>query len=373
MPNRILIDNWTLQSVGELFSEGMCGDTADEMEISPDRSNFGFREVSADVINVSALFQILTHLVFCDELFVDDGSTNTWEYYDELSSLSKQHLIIPKPFRSNRSEWLPARDRIVEELCVCRSMSDLHSRNVTMLRTTGKTENPVFSQVIWGGAGMLARADVLNIPYATHPLRESCFSQVDALFGSKFAHEQMTDFVNEQRVKVANRIDSSGYLAKLNFPPVAALIVQEAKTASDLLPLALQFRSTYSPLRAWLVDFQQALESGDTVDVLARGKLFDSVARHVESKWSTAFFGDTSIQVGLSWLKGTVKVGSHINSMRNRFGVRAMLNRLILGSQNKTVLTKLCKLFDAEFSRVGVDFRRDYLSYRAEQDRLAPQ
>jgi hypothetical protein len=61
-------------------------------------------------------------------------------------------------------------------------------------------------------------------------------------------------------------------------------------------------------------------------------------------------------------LKATVKSGSPMKSLKNRFGVRAALNRLILSQSGTSVLKKLRKIFGEEHSRLGVDFERDYLS-----------
>jgi hypothetical protein len=209
---------------------------------------------------------------------------------------------------------------------------------------------------------MLARAHVLNLPYVAHPLRESWFTRVDALFGQRSAQTRLREFVTEQRIKVLNRVDTGGYLVRLNLPPVAALVVQEAHTSADLMRVALQLRAEYNALRKWLGEFQQALDAEDTKDILKREKLLQSVAHHIDACCSAFPVGDTTIQIGLSWLKVAAKGGSPGNSLLNQFGVRAMLNRLILAPTGKSVLRKLCKLFGEEHSRLGINFERDYLA-----------
>ncbi len=361
MPGQLLIDNWTLQNAGELLAGGLQGDTATELKVTDDRSGFSYQHISADVVKVSTLFQTFNHLVFADELFVDDSGVEAWSEFGDLAPLSAQHLVIPKPFLAVKDQWVNSRERLLEEFLVCDQMRELHARNLALWDAQQEQQDRFFSQLLWGGAGMLARADLLNIPYAPHPQRESWFRQVDTLFGQRSADTRLREFINEQRVKVLNRVDTGGYLARLNLPPVAALVVQEAVTPADLIRVALQVRGEYAPLRGWLGEFQQALDRDDIPGVFQREKLLQEVARHIDANCSAFPVGDTTIQIGLGWLKATMKSGSPGNSLRNQFGVRALLNRLVLGPTGNSVLGKLRKLFGEQHSRLGSDFERDYV------------
>jgi hypothetical protein len=124
----------------------------------------------------------------------------------------------------------------------------------------------------------------------------------------------------------------------------------------------LQLRADFAPLRRWLAEFQQALDSDDNRSVSEREKLLHSVARHIDASCSASPSGDTTIQISLGFLKVTAQVGSPVNSLLNRIGVRAMLNRLVLAPTGNAVLPKLRKLFGEEHSRIGADFERDYLA-----------
>jgi hypothetical protein len=57
--NNLLIDNWTLQTVGELLYEGLYDDEAHELVISPDLSQHSYQSISRDALNVRCLFQLL--------------------------------------------------------------------------------------------------------------------------------------------------------------------------------------------------------------------------------------------------------------------------------------------------------------------------
>jgi hypothetical protein len=199
------------------------------------------------------------------------------------------------------------------------------------------------------------------MPYLAHPMREAWFRSVGRLFGPPSAQQRLRDFVGEQRVQVLKRADKTGFLARLSLPPIAAIAVQEASTLPQVIKIARQLRAEYAPLRMWLGEFQRAMESGNPKDFLNQEKVLQSVARHIEATSSAFPIGDTTVQIGTSWLKMTFKAGDPINSVRNRFGVRAMLNRLVLAPAGRPIVRKLVRLCGEERSKIGVNFEREFL------------
>ena len=361
--SNLIVDNWTLQSVGSLLSRGLTGERASELQVSHEA--FSYKDISEDALNIRCLFQILNHLVFSDSLFVDDQHVNTWQQFGQLRTLSDERIVVPKPFASIRQEWLPARQLFIEDLCVCPAMYALHEENVRAFKETGEQVDPYFGQLIWGGAGMLARAHVLATPYSAHPSRETWFGQVGSLFGQRTAECRFREFISEQRVKVFDRIDSGGYLANLDLPPVAAFAVRESANPDDLLRVALELREEYASLRGWLREFQQCLDSTETADILAREKVLQSVAREVDTLCSAFPVGDTSVQIGLSWIRTSIKAGDPVNSLKNRLGVRAQMNRLVLAPSGIGLVRKLAKIFGEENSRLGRNLESD-LRFKAD-------
>lgn len=348
--NNLLIDNWTLQCVGDLLAEGLYDEEASELVIAADLSRHSYRNVSRDVMNVRCLFQVLNQLVFNDQILVDDQSKHTWMDSSELLPLHANGTVIPKPFQDLKDQWLPARNAFVEMLCVSPSMSALHRRNVERWKTQRENEDRFFSQLIWGGAGMLGRAHMLGLPYCPHPTREAWFKRVDNLFGQHSALQRFESFIQQEQVKVYKRIDHSGYLANLSLPPIAALAIQEASDATDLIQIGLQLREAYAPLRKWLREFQEAIDNCDTEDQLKRQKLLDSVARHIASKYKSSPTGKTTVNVSLMFLGLSQNIGNPINTLQNRFGVRAAMSQLILAPAGREVVQKLAKLFGEQNS-----------------------
>jgi len=359
MPSELLIDNWTLQCAGTLLHRGMTGGGASELMLSADRKRFKYASRSEDLVNARSLFQILDSIVFAEALCVDQDSAVTWADVSDFLPLVKEHVIVTRPFQSIRDQWLPARERFIEELCVCPSMRKLHQRNVALFKKTQQNVDRFFSQLIWGGAGMLARAHALGIPYLSHPLRDSWFRSVGRLFGPASAQQRLQEFVGEQRVQVLKRTDRTGFLARLSLPPIAAIAVQEATSLAQVITIARQLRREYAPLRRWLVEFQKAMDASDTKEVLRNEKILQSVARHIDATCSAFPVGDTTLQIGTSWLKVTLKSGDPINSLRNQFGVRAVLNRLVLAPAGRDVVRKLTRLCGEQNSKAGVAFERE--------------
>lgn len=361
MASDLLFDNWTLQCAGAVLSRGLNGGEASELVLAEDRTHFSYARRSEDVVNVRSLFQTLDSIVFADRLRVDQDGAFTWADVPDLVRLQEDGFIVPRAFQAIREQWLPARNRFVEELCVGKEMRALHARNVQQYRLTQQNEDPFFGQLVWGGAGMLARAHVMGLPYLAHPLRESWFRRVDCLFGPSTAQERLRQFVGAERVRVLQRTDATGFLARINLPPVATLAALEASDLAGVLTVAQQLRTEYAPLRKWLGEFQAAMEADDTSDLLAKEKVLQSVGRHIAACCSAFPLGDTTLQIGTSWLKTTLKAGDPINSVRNQFGARAMLNRLILAPAGRDVLRKLARFCGEEHSARGLEFQRAFM------------
>jgi hypothetical protein len=357
----LLLDNWTLQCAGSLLEQGLTGRSASELVLTTDGRRFRYLRRSEDIVNVRSLFQALDSVVFGQTLVVDQDSAGTWADVTAFLPLLKRGVILAHPFQPIRAHWVPARERFVTELCVCPAMRALHRRNVARYAASGETADAFFAQLIWGGAGMMARAHAMGIPYLAHPLRDAWFQRVGRLFGPPSAQQRLQAFATEKRVQVLKRADQTGFLARLSLPPVAALAVQEATSLDDVVPVALQLRREYAPLREWLGEFQAAMDAGQPADLLAREKVLQSVGRNIESMCSAFPVGDTTLQIGTSWLKMSLKTGDPINTLRNQFGVRAMINRLLLAPAGREVVRKLAGLCGEKRSRRGLDFEREFL------------
>ncbi len=352
------MDNWTLQNAGELICNGLDGDAAHDLVFSSEGAAFHYAQVSQDVIRFEALCQLLSNVVFADNLFVDAEYANTWTEYAPLKLIQVAGILATKPFRDVSDQWLLHREIIADELCVNPALLKKHRANKRSYSAKGQSSDPFLTQLLWGGAGMLARASHFGLPYVPHPSRERLFRRARFLSGTSPAETLIKDFVTTQRLKLSEHIDGSGFLARIKLPAVAVIIIENSANVSDLIKTALQVRREYSNLRDWLGKFQVALDREDTKAILSERKKLESVARHVDSYVTLTPPGDTTLQFGLSWLKVTTKGGSPGNSVKNMFGVRAELNRLILAPAGCRSLKKFLRMLGEENTGRGLAFQK---------------
>lgn len=113
MSAHLLVDNWTLQCVAEFLADGLRGEVTSELLIAPDKNNFSYHSVSADLVRVRCLFQLLDYIVLSDEILVDGPNAETWSgevifcSYDDrggyfCSFLCRDRRSIPR----TRAAWL---------------------------------------------------------------------------------------------------------------------------------------------------------------------------------------------------------------------------------------------------------------------------
>lgn len=344
MGSRLLLDNWTLQNAGELLSSEVGTETTQEIVFSTDGQSFRYAEISHAEIALECLCQLLHNIVFAEDIFVDASFTSSWEEYSAITLLANERIIKPKPLNDAKAEWLGWREVVEDQLCFCPQIRAQHQQNKNSYAATRQTVDRMLSQVLWGGAGMLARASYLRVPYVPHPLRQRLLARAQLLTGPTDASIQLAGFVEAQRTKIFQRIDESGFFAELRVPPIVIEIVESASSLGDVVLAALALRSTYRELRGWIGELQAALDADDTQELLSRRNVLESVSRNIDRLSGTASAGDVSIRFGLSWLNVTTKVGAPVNTLQNKLGVRAQINRLILAPAGRRSLQKLLTL-----------------------------
>lgn len=352
MPHRLLIDNWTLQNAGEILFNGLDGESAHDLVFTKAGANYRYDEISADVVRFEALCQFLNNLVFADELYLDGKYANAWASFEPINKAHAARILVKKPFKELVNEWIPAREAMADQLCVNAPLLKAHRANKRAYAKDGTVKDGFLSQLLWGGAGMLARADYFNLPYIPHPARARLFSRAGIILGAPTATAKLTEFVSSERAKIYKRL-GGGVTAEIHLPAVVIQIVESSQDVADLVPTALQLRDEYKKLRVWLAKLQRAFAEGNTRDILAHNKELESVARHVDSYGALTPQGDTTVQFGVSWLKVGFKGGSPLNAIKNMFGMRAELNRLILAPAGYNSVRKFTKMLGEQHTKRG--------------------
>jgi hypothetical protein len=365
MPTNLLADNWTFQNAGEFLCEGLDGDTASELLILKD-GGFRYRDVSADVLRFDSLCQVLNHLVLSDEIWVDEKFAGRWEEFAPLMLARKERVVVPKPFTEFQGDWIAAREAMGDQLCVNKALRIAHRKNKRQWEKDNTTPDPLLSQLVWGGSGMLARADYFKLPYSPHPLREKLVRQVSGLNGPD-AGVRLAEFVSSERLKIFRQMGKAGFVGTVQLPPIVVEAIEASTDLSDLVKTALQMRDQYKNVRKWLGQMQRDLGNEDTKAVLGHEKRLQGISRHLDSYSSPTPLGDTTVQIGISWLKVTTKGGSPGNAIKNLFGMRAEVNRLVLSPSGHKSMKKLLRMLGEQNTRRGRRLKDELIQRSANQ------
>jgi hypothetical protein len=165
----------------------------------------------------------------------------------------------------------------------------------------------------------------------------------------------VNNLISEKRAKISSIQNSNSELYSLtvNMPPLPVRIIQESNSVDDLFKIALQLRNEYKDLRDWLGCYQKAMSDGSYKDISKFQKILQSVSLYVDSLMGSHDSNAPTFTTGISILKVAIK-GHPINTLQNQFGVRAMVNSLILSRSGNSELKKFLNFFGHDKSRVGL-------------------
>lgn len=361
MAQGVVADNWSLQDISTLLTDGLEQDESGEIVV--ENGTHSYKKIASAIIQTEALFDFLTDLLLRDEILVEEKFTYAWETINSpLLEARKIGVVRAHPFLGDTKNIAGPRDRIVEHLCSTQSLKDAHEKNVVGWKENRTTPDGLLSATLWGGAGMCARSYVFERSYTPHPLRKRLFLNSGFMLPAGDALHQLVTFIADHKVKVTRKIfgSESLYSTYVNIPAIPLRIIQESSSADQLIKTALQMREDFRSLREWLKMFQNAISSDDTPKLIAYRKQLDSVSEHVNKKVG---FGSSSKPVTMEAGYGMFKIvlqGNPIEQIKNQFGVRANLNELIFGSNGKSELAKYVKMFGEQGTSVGYELQHHF-------------
>lgn len=202
---------------------------------------------------------------------------------------------------------------------------------------------------------MLARAFVYEKGYTPHPIRRRLFQKAGIALSDTDAVLRTCHVISEKRASIralqASRHEL--YSLNINMEPLPIRVIRESSCPEDIPAVALQMREEYSELRNWLGLYQQSIRSGDYKDIQKHQKTLISISQYVDSVMGKANPDAVTFTAGIDILKVAIK-GSPLSALQNQFGVRAMINKLILGTSGDSELKKLLKFFGHHNTRVGM-------------------
>jgi hypothetical protein len=362
--SRVLADNWSLQNISELFTNGLGNDTASIIEIDKDRTTHKYEPVDYGIIRIEALFDFLNDVILKDEIIVDDRFLDTWKLTKSpLEDLLRAGIIQPFPFLAKPEILSGPTAALIKRLCVTSTLEAEHALNSSVWEVSKKTPYPVLSSTLWGGAGMLARSHIYECNYTPHPLRRRLFLSTGVFMSKPNAGFQLRTLIDKKRIQVFGKQSNTGSLhsAFLQLAPIPLRVIEESESIEDIFRVALQLRSELKELREWLNQFQNAIDAEDVPKILRHEAVLESVSRHVDRLVSGSTAGRVEMSVNLGMLKFAIK-GDPLNTIHNLIGVRSTINSLVFDKPGQQALKKLIRLLGDDYTSAGYNVYHHFVS-----------
>lgn len=344
----LVIDNFILQQVGQTLTVGLTDDCRVEIAASEERG-YEVLTLPSSGVQVEELLQLLSAIVLSDELVVDATSTSSWEDVAPLfNSLREARILAIKPFSEIRAEWVPIRNIVQETLC----FSPQLSTDFAKFRANWKPgiNDPVFSTLMWGTAGMIARSQYLKTPYLSHPTRSRLIDLGRFAPHRSNAQEVVQRFVSTERVKLFDRVTAGQKTraATLSLPPLGLEVIAESNDRSRLILTAIQLREKYRHLREWIHEYQRALEASPA-EAAKKMATLEAAAADIERLFA-----------GSWWSKLSVSIGMSLSDLIPSIPVGAVIQRTLPGSIRSAVAKMIKRPWDENtleklFTILGTD------------------
>lgn len=364
MSQGIISDNWSLQNISEIFVHGLDNENTHYIHINSEQDSYEYKEISSANINIECLFDFITDIILRDQILVDDKFTGAWEQYKSpLAQVVNAKVIRAYPFLVDYQKLEEPRNEFIKKLCVTSDLKRDHELNRLGWNQNKETPHPYLSQTLWGGAGMLARGFVYEQGYTPHPVRKRLFVNAGIVLPSENAVIQLNNIIDEKRAKVSSSLIQNDELHSLtiDMPPLPIKVIQESNSIEDMITVALQLRQEYQELRDWLGCYQNALSDGSYKDIQKFQKILKSISSYTDSKMGIIDSNAPTFTTGIGVLKVALK-GEPINTILNQFGVRSMINKLIISKSGNSDMKKFLNFFGHKNTSVGLSVLEHFSS-----------
>lgn len=360
MDSSLIIDNWLLHDIGSSLTEGLSSDEASEIIIDKPADSHSVDTVSLAGIQVEALLEFLTNIVFRDNLIVDANFVSAWQPFGEsFEKLSKAGILRPLEFLKDEDNLEEPRKHVVDSLCVTSTLRKEQRLNEVSWQTKKVANDNYMSAVIWGTAGMLARSHVFEAPYSGHPLRKCLIDQTLLSIKRRDSVTETLDWIASEKLRVFETNDKKMHskTAIVILPTAALQIIEESSNVEDLVRVAYESRDEYKRMREWMREIQKAVDLENPKDIAKYKKLLSTVSSDIDRSIKSDNEGQIELKIGI----GLPSIGIKMNTLQNvmkKFGMRSMLNKQIMNKRGENSLRKLLKMFDENNSSIGLDVIR---------------
>ena len=356
MSQSVISDNWSLQSISELLTEGMDDTESHYIKVDRENDSYEYKSIPRAVVQTEALFDFFTDIILRDEIMVEKKFSYVWDQDgNPLDSAVNAGVIKSYPFLVDFEKLIEPRNEFVNRLCVTSSLNKDHKDNSLEWDKNRHTPHEYLSQTLWGGAGMLARGFVYEKGYTPHPVRKRLFMDAGIAMASEDAVFQLNNVISEKRAKIAsvNIKQDEFHSLTVDMLPLPIKVIQESNSINDLITVALQLREEYQELRKWLGRYQNALSDGSYKDISKFQEILHSISLYVDSKMGIIDSNAPTFSASIAVLKIAMK-GQPINEIKNQYGIRSMINNLIVSKSGNSELRKFLNLFEQQNTAVGL-------------------
>lgn len=354
MGQAVIADNWSLQIVAELLTYGLDRDRCQLLHVTTDGAP-QLTSVPAAAIALECLFDLLTDLVLRDQILVEAAHVDAWQHAGHVfAPATRQGALRGYDFQPRDPELGAVRDAFIERLAFTAPLRELHAQYTTAYREHGVSSHPLESQILWGGAGMLARAVKFDTPYTPHPARRRFYQIAGVALPDASAADRTLDMVRTSRIKLQRRETRNESLMSLRLmlDPIPLQVVREVDSPAALIAGAVALRDRFQPVRDWLGLYQQHVNNPSGAPISAYERTLVEIARGVDDVLAGAGLGQSSMSVGFDGFSLSWNPAVTWRKYRNRLGVRAMINQLVLAPDGRAELKKLLGWFDAQGTAV---------------------
>jgi len=352
MGQHVIADNWSLQAVSDLLTRGLDPDDNPGIKplTDPELPSTAFPQA---VIDIEALFDLLTDIILRDQILVDDQFHDTWFGQDDLlSELTQRSIVRPYGFLEYPERLEVPRRDFLGRLLLNETMTNEQVCNEAAWKNNRTTPYKFTSQLVWGGAGMLARAWVYASPYTPHPLRRRLFQRAGLILPTPptaLGEFKQAVAMHRENLYPASPVDDDIWGVHVVLPALPALVLRDSASLADVFVVASQMRDQLSELRAWLSQYQEAISAGEFKAIAAQRKRLVTLGKEVERALGKNPTNAPTLNIGWSWLKLTFK--PDLTGWLPKFNrVQTQVNTLTFGPSGYKELIKLLGFFGHEHS-----------------------
>jgi len=346
--NAVILDNWTFQTIGELFEAGLSAERTQALIVKG--KSHAYEPFSVGDLQLKALVDILTNIILRDEILLDRSFFHAWrEHAEVFGPVFGAKLVRPTEPPQQGSAIADGTSFIVKELCVTSSLKRIQTVNERHFAKHKTSQYEYQSQIVWGTAGMLSRSNVYNAPYVGHPLRQRFLESTGVLKARGDVVREVVELVKEKRASIYQSSTSTLDVkyAMLDVPAVAAEVVMKATSPYELLSIAIAERDKHKKLRAWFSSFRQAIAEEDTLTVAKHRKELNLLARDMDRLVGKTSAPTFSFSMSLSGPSASLPVGEWVRSFMGRYSIRHDLMKQVTGASGRQASSKLKKMFFA--------------------------